>query len=60
MVGDIHLRMRIAKEDHDRAVADIINVVYDALVANVPILRISKDTGIARQTIYNLKDKLEL
>lgn len=59
-MDDIYLRMRAAKEDRERAVADTINVVYDALVANVPILRISKETGIARQSIYNLKDKLEL
>jgi hypothetical protein len=57
MASDIRDRMRDAKEERLHAEANTINVLLDAIDEGVPMLRISKEMGLARQTVYNLKYK---
>jgi DNA invertase Pin-like site-specific DNA recombinase len=54
----IQERLWQAHADRERAEADTINVVYDAYAGGMSILGISRQVGLARQTVYNIINRL--
>lgn len=57
MIND---RLREAKEDLDRAEAERINAIFDAYSSGMSIQGIARAAGLARQTVYNVIDRLAL
>jgi transposase len=54
----IQERLFNAREDRARAEADTINAIYDAYAGGMSKAEIAVQVGLARQTIYNVIDRL--
>jgi transposase-like protein len=54
----IQERLFEAQQDRERADADTINAIYDAYNGGMTVMGISRQVGLARQTVYNIIHRL--